>query len=446
MQKSNQFFATAKPLRLFFLVAIPGMISMVASSLYNIIEGIFIGQILGETAFAAINIAFPFVMINFSLADLVGVGASVPISISLGQKEEQRANNYFTCALILIFLAGVFMGVLLYFGSPILVGLMGAKGALAELSVKYVRVFALMGPVTTVVFAMDNFLRICGMVKGSMYLNIFMACLTTGLLALFLGVFQWDVDGAGLASSLSMAVCALLALIPFLRKKTVLKFVKPRFSAGMLRQIVACGTPVFLNNIAGRVASIVMNTALLRVGQQTAVAAYSVLMYAGEIVQFLLYGMNDSVQPAIGYNWGARSLDRVKGIAKCAFSASAIVSFLGAAVLMLFPEPICSLFIQPEETALMAMSVRAMRLFGTVYLLRWFGFCTQSFCSAIEKPLPASLLSVCNAMVLPIVFVYLLAPLGLDGLWLNQTATAVLITVLAYFLLRRCQKQMKAAL
>ncbi len=445
--QSNKFFATERPLKLFFLVAFPGMLSMLSASLYSIIEGVFIGQLLGEAAFAAVNIAMPFVMINFSLADLIGVGSSVQISIALGKKDYDKANNYFTSSIVLIFLAAFAMGLLLYTASPFLVKLMGAKGELAELAVRYVRVYAIMGPVTTIVFAMDNYLRISGFVKGSMFLNIFMSCLTAGLVYLFLGVLGMNVDGSALASAISMALCAVIALIPFVLNKSVLKLVIPHISLKMIKEIIQCGAPVFLNNIAGRVASILMNTALLRAGGeefgQTAVAAYSVLMYAGEVTQFLLYGMSDSVQPAIGYNWGAKSLKRVSGIAKCSFFACGIVSLIGTAAMMLFPAQITSLFVKPEETALLEMATHAMRLFATAYLFRWVGFTVQGFFSAIEKPLPASILSISSAMVFPIFFIFALAPLGLDGLWLNLSASSLAVMIMALVMLRLTQKNMK---
>lgn len=447
MSQSNLFFATAKPTRLFFCVALPGMVSMLAMSIYTIIEGIFIGHLLGEAAFAAVNIAMPFVFINFSLADLVGVGSSVPISIALGRHDRDRANNYFTCSLILIFLASLVMGTFLFFTSPYLVRLMGASGEMATLAVKYVRVYALLGPITTVVFAMDNYLRISGFVKLSMAINIFMSVLTATLLFLFLSVFDMNVEGSALATSISMAVCALLAFIPFLCGKTVLKFVRPHLTGQMFREIVACGSPVFLNNIAGRVASIILNSALLRMGGvalgQTAVAAYSVLMYANDIIQPLLYGMSDSVQPAIGYNWGARSLDRVKALAKCVFTACGIVSLIGTVVMFCFPEPIAGLFVKAEDEALLSMSVHAMRLFSTAYIFRWFGFAVQGFYSAIEKPLPASIISVSSAMVLPVLFIFLLSPWGLDGIWLNLTATSVVVLAMSLIMLRLSQRHMK---
>ncbi len=440
--ESNEFFAKERPLRLFFAVALPGMVSMLAMSIYSVIEGIFIGKMLGEAAFAAVNLAMPFVMINFSLADLVGVGASVPISVSLGRGERERANNYFTCSVMLIILTAVLMGAVLFFASPMLVGLMGADGELALLAVKYVRVYALMGPLTTLTFAMDNFLRICGFVRTSMFLNIFTSVLTAILVFVFLFFLDMNVDGSAFATSLSMTVCVALAWIPFLRKKTLLRLVRPRFSWEMLRKIVACGSPVFLNNVAGRVASIIMNGALMRRGGQTAVAAYSVLMYSEEIIRPMMYGMSDSLQPAIGYNWGAGAYKRVRDLTKCVFVACGTVSFLGCGVMFFFPEIIAGLFVDAADTALLSLSVHAMRLFCLAFLFRWFGFAAQGFYTAVEKSVPASVISVCSAMVFPVALVFALTPLGLDGLWLNYTGTYLLVGILSFIMLLYTQKAM----
>ena len=153
---SHRLFSETSPLKLFFLASIPGAISMLASALYQTIDGIFVGQFLGSTAFAAVNLAMPFVIINFSLADLIGVGASVPISINLGRKNEKEAHNIFTCACIMIFLAGILIGALLYAAAPLLIRLMGAEGEFALLAVDYIRVYAICSPLTTIVFAMDK--------------------------------------------------------------------------------------------------------------------------------------------------------------------------------------------------------------------------------------------------------------------------------------------------
>ena len=130
--KTEQMYAAMSPWRLFFIVAMPGMVSMFAMSIYSIIEGIFIGQTLGEGAFAAVNIAMPLVMINFSLADLIGVGASAPISIALGKNDHETANNVFSCSVIMIFFVSVLMGGIMFFAAVPLARLMGADDVLLE--------------------------------------------------------------------------------------------------------------------------------------------------------------------------------------------------------------------------------------------------------------------------------------------------------------------------
>ncbi len=441
MEKSNEFFETAKPLRLFFIVALPGLISMLAASLYQLCEGAFVGQQIGEAAFAAVNIAMPIVFINFAFADLVGVGSAVPISVALGRKDEERANNIFTCAIILIFLLATLSGLTLYFTAPFFAKLMGADGELAKMAVRYVRIFAIFSPVTTVVFATDNYLRISGFVKGSMLLNILMTCLTVGFLTLFLVTLDMGVEGSALASCSSMFICAIIAFIPFLRKKTVLKFVKPRFSPALVGEIFSCGMPVFLNNIAGRVTAIIMNATLLRIGGQTAIAAYAVLMYSAAIVEPMLYGVSDAVQPAIGYNWGAKSLPRVKAISKCAFFFCGLISLLFTALMVCFPSLLVGVFVDKNDVALRELATHALRLFGTAFLFSWFGFVVQGFLGAIEKPLPATVISVARAMVVPVSLIYALRFMGLDGLWLNYAGTALITSIMALVILVIMQKK-----
>lgn len=441
-EKSNRLYAVMPPVKLFFHSAIPGVISMFAMSIYSIIEGIFVGQLIGGEAFAAMNLAMPLVMINFALADMVGVGSSVPISIALGQKDEERASNLFSGAVLLIFLMAGLTGTVMFAFAPKIIGAMGAADRVAELAVTYLRIAAAMGPFVTLVFAMDNFLRISGFVRGSMLLNLLMSCLQIGLLVLLVAVMKLGLVGSALAINLGMASCSLIALIPFLMGKSVLKFRKPRFSVPMLRQIIACGSPTFLNNIAGRLFSMVMNSLLLRMGGTNAVAAFSVLMYSSDLVQPMLYGLCDSMQPAIGYNWGAAAYGRVKTLAKCVFTATAAVSVIAITVMFNFPRQIASIFIDSDDIKLLNLSAHALKLFSVEFLFWWFGYTAQSFYNAIQKPRNAAILTLSTAIVFPLLMVALLWPLGLDGLWLNQAATYIPVGIIAFGMLRKTQKRM----
>ena len=441
---SRNLFINTPPLRLFFTAALPGAVSMVASSLYTMIDGMLVGRVLGDTPFAALNLAFPFVIINFALADLIGVGSSVPISIALGAKRDGEANNIFTCSCLMIVLAGILSGTVLYFAAPWLMGMMGAEGELREMALQYLRVYALCSPVTTIVFAMDNYLRICGVIRGSMLLNILMSALSAGIEFLFLFVFRWGIWAAALGTCLGMMVCAVIAFCFFVTGKRQLRFVRPRFSLEMIRRVAACGSPSFLNNIAGRVTSIVMNALLLRVGGQNAISVYGLLMYAEELARPLMYGMCDSLQPAVGYNWGAGRVRRVWDIEKCCFTACAVVSIVFTAALLLVPSQIASLFLGEAEPELMDMALGAMRLFSITYLTRWFSMAAQNCMSAVGYAGRASAISLSSALVFPLLLIAVLWPLGLNGLWLNVAGTSRLAGILSAILMAGFLRELRA--
>ena len=439
---SHKFFTETKLGRLFFTAALPGSVGMLASALYQLIDGIFVGRLLGNTAFAALNLAMPFVIINFALADLIGVGSSVPISISLGQGRDKEANNIFTCSCIMIVLIGFVIGALFYAAAPAMIGFMGADGEFAELAVQYMRVYALCSPVTTIVFAVDNYLRICGKINMSMVINIIMSALSAGLEFVFLFVFKWGIWGAALGTCSGMVVCAIIAFIPFLRGRMRLRFCRPRFTGAMIKRITASGMPTFLNNIAGRVTSIVMNILLVRWGGENAVSVYGILMYVDGFIQPLLYGMIDSLQPAVGYNWGAGMYKRVRSIEKYCFSAGAVLSWIAVAVIFIFPEQLTMLFTSNTEQSFVGEVVWALRLFGAGYIIRWFASATQSYMLAVEKPVPATLISVSTALIFPLLLIALMWNMRLTGLWLNFTGTAVLAAALSVVMLFMYRKEL----
>ena len=282
---SKTLFTKISPVRLFFIASVPGAISMLASALYQVIDGILVGQILGELAFAALNLAMPFVIINFSLADLIGVGSAVPISVSLGKRETKRADNIFTCACDNHYLCG---------------------GQLPENLQKNKEQYV------------SEYFHVCPDCSPGICLSVH---------------FPMGNLGSRACHLYGYVFCSVIAFWPFFRGKMELHFCRPEFSADMVKQIVSCGMPNFLNNIAGRVTSILLNFLLLRMGGAEAVSVYGILMYAEGFVQPLLYGMCDSLQPAVSYNLGVGNKKRIQAIEKCCYTASGVVSLLSAAVL-----------------------------------------------------------------------------------------------------------------
>lgn len=424
------------PTKLFAIVAVPGVISMLVSSLYQIIDGAFVGQILGSTAFAALNLVMPLVILNFSIADLIGVGSAVPIAIKLGEKDEQAASNIFSSACLMIIGLGILLGTILFLFADNFVRVMGADEELTTMASPYLRVYAVCSPFTTIIFALDNYLRICGKVRYSMVVNILMSVFSALLEFLFLFVFRFGIWGAALATSCGMFICVIIAFMPFFRGKMQLRIAKPKMDRKVLGSIFANGAPSFLNNIAGRITSIVMNVFLLRLGGAMAVSAYGVLMYSEGLILPVLYGLCDSLQPAVGYNYGAKNYSRIYAIERRCFGACAAISLLMTAVMLFANKTIVGIFVKADDTALIAMSVHALSLFAFAFLTRWVSLATQSYLSAIGKAGYATIISLSMVLVFPVIFLFSLRFLGLNGLWLNLPFSCLLSAVIAVVLLK----------
>ena len=427
-------FVRTSPGRLFLKASVPGAIGMLASAMYQTLDGVFVGNLLGDTSFAALNLAMPFVIINFAIADLIGVGSAVPISIALGEGRKKDADRIFTLSCILIVVLGAAMGAFLFMMAPVFMRLMGAEGKFASDAVAYLRTYAMMSPLSTMVFASDNYLRICGRIRTSMGLNIFMS-IFCGIFEFFLlGICGFGIWAAAFASCTGMIITAFLSLLPFFRGKLALGFVRPVFSLRIIEKVVACGLPSFLNNIAGRITSIIMNIMLVRYGGEAAVSVYGVLMYADGIVFPIMYGSCDSLQPAIGYNWGAGYPSRVRSIEKLCYSVAASICTAAFLICFLNPEGILSAFIAGEVPAYAPFAVT---VFAFTYLTRWISFSTQSFMLALERSRYAAVISVSMAFVFPVALLFAMQGLGLTGIWLNFPLTSLLGAMLSVFVLSR---------
>ena len=430
MHNENEFFIATDPLKLFFRAAVPGAIGMIASNIYFSFEMLLIGRLIGQRAFAAGNLALPLLLIAYALADMIAVGSSIGIAIKLGEGKRHEANKIFTSAIITAVVLSIAAGAALIISSPYLFRLMGADEALIHDAVVYIDVYAAFIPFTALVFVLDNYLRICGWVRFSMAMNIVMAALCLIFEFIFLFVLDKGIGYAALGTSLGMSITCLICLYPFLKGRMALRFVRIRISAGTLHDIFRQGLPSFLNNTSGRIASILMNSLLLHLGGDIAVSIYGVFMNIDGIIVPGMYGVFDSLQPALGYNWGAGRKDRVRRIAFYCVIALALMCFASTALLLLFPGQIFSLFLESGGQSLQ-MAIHAISIMGLTYAVRWISYGAQSFSSAIGNNREATVLSISSALVFPLLMMALLRNFGLEGMWAVTPAAAFLTSILA---------------
>ena len=445
-QEQNQLFGTLSPTPLFFRLALPSMISMAVTSLYTIADGVFVGHFIGAGALAAVNLVMPLIMMSFALADMLAVGSSVQIAIRLGEKRQAEARKIFSFASGMIVAISLVIGLAALLLAEHLVALLNADGQVAEMAVTYIRVYAVFSPLVMIFFALDNYLRICGRIRYSMFINVGLALANIALDALFIAGFGWGIGAAALASCLCLAAGTLLSLWPFLRGQLVLRFVKGRLSLKAVGNIITNGSSEFFANISGSVCMMLFNAALMKLSGYLAVAAFSIVMYVDSIVKSILFGMGDALQPALSYNYGAGDQKRVFALERRVQAAGFLLS-LGALVLMIFQgDGLIALFSQQESAELLAMSTRAMKLFALSYLVSWCAVVSSSFFTALNRPGFSLALSFSHTLILPVLFLLILPTFwGLDGVWLTSlfagSCSALLAVVLLILVVRKLKQE-----
>ncbi|MEG0895792.1 MAG: MATE family efflux transporter, partial [Oscillospiraceae bacterium] len=224
---NEQQFGKLSANKIFIKCAIPGLLSLLSSSIYVVVDGIFIGKFLGSNALAALNLIFPIITILYAIGDMFAVGSSVKISLALGAGEKDFANRLFSNGVLTMFCINIVITVFgLIFAKPIIFGLI-KDTLLAKDTYLYISSFLMFFPLSALLFATDDYLRACGKAKFSMTLNIVVSLLNIILDAIFIGVLKMDIRAAALTTGISTSIGTIISLLPFLFKKLTLRFTVP---------------------------------------------------------------------------------------------------------------------------------------------------------------------------------------------------------------------------
>ena len=434
----SEIFKRLPPTKLFFRCALPSMITMAFGALYQIADGLFVGRFIGEDALAAVNLIMPIIMMVFAFSSMVATGASVRISILLGENKREEASRVFTYSLKFIFLISCIIGALgLVFAEPFVRMLApGASEKAIEYGITYTRVYALFSPLMPIYHATDNYLRVCGKEQLSMWLSIGTQVLNIVLDVILIAFLGQGVWAAAFTSCIAMVIGAVISLWLFRGKRLDLYYERGKVSLSGFFGILINGSSEFFSNISMSVMSVVYNFFLLAYGGTTGVAAFSVIMYVDSFIGMLTFGMCDALQPAISYCYGASLMKKVKAIFKRIIIGSLVLSAASLLFMMFVGEYVAPLFVKPEDSELLAVSIVGMKLFSLSYVTGWVDMCFSSFFTSLERPMRSLITSFFGTLVFPIAFLFILSPIWkLNGVWLSAffscTASATVTIILA---------------
>ncbi|MEG1779542.1 MAG: MATE family efflux transporter, partial [Oscillospiraceae bacterium] len=334
-------------------------------------DGIFVGRFIGEHALAAVNIIMPVALIIFALSNMIAVGSSVKVATALGGGKTEKAKRLFSASVLMIVGLGfIFLILGLLFAKPIIHTIIKDK-ILAEMAYSYVKVFIFGFPFVMPLFAMDNFLRVCGKAKYSMWINVIVSILNIALDWLFIAKLGLGIEFSALSTIVSMILGSFFSFAPFFTKKITLHFAKPQISISEAIGIVYNGASEFFSSVAGSFIATVVNVFLLNLGGAIAVASYGIVMYIDTLLVGILYGVLDSVQPAVSYNLGANEIKRTFSFFKISSISTAILSLICMIVILLFPEMLASIFTKENNIEITEMTTAALLLFAPSYLFTW---------------------------------------------------------------------------
>jgi putative MATE family efflux protein len=423
---------------------IPSIVSMLFSSLYVIADGIFVGKLIGAEALAAVNVIMPILAILFATSNMIAVGSSVNVSIALGKKDFSKANQIFsTCLLAITVLGIIIVAIFMIFEDPILT-LLIKDASLRILAKEYLNVFIYFLPLAMPLFAMDNFTRACGKAKYNMYVNISVSVLNIFLDFVFLYIFRKGISYAALASCLSMMVGVVFLYAPFISKKNTITFAKPDLPIREMISIINLGVSDFLNSAAGGIMGIFINILLLKYGGTNGIASYGIIMYINSLLFSIIYGMSDSIIPAISYNYGAGNMEKTKELfVICRKFAVTIAVFLFI-ILEIFPSQAAAIFIKNSNKDLIYISTIAIRITAISYFFASMNIVYNSFMIAFNMARLANFLMILKAIIFPIlsiiIFTYLF---DLYGIFLSITFSAIITFVFSSIFWNRAKDKIK---
>lgn len=415
--------------------SVPAIIASVATSLYNIIDSIFIGQGVGPMAIAGLAITFPLMNLVIAFVTLIAVGGATISSIFLGQKNIPRAtdvvNNVFILCLIH---AAIFGGVTLIFLDDILY-LFGATPETISYAREFMQVILYGTPISYIFIGLNNLMRATGYPKKAMISALLSVAVNIILAPIFIFALEWGIRGAALATMCGQTAACIWVLYHFMSKESFVHFCRGNrwFSPAITRRIYAIGMSPFLMNICACIVVVFINKALLEYGAESgnlSVGAYGIINRTTMFFVMIVFGVTQGMQPILGFNFGANNWDRVKKTLSIGIRMGVLISSLGFLVTEIFPDEVSRLF--TTDATLTDIARNGFRLYFIFFPVVGCQIVITNFFQSIGSPKLSIFLSLTRQLIFLIPCLLIMPHFwGLNGVWLGMATSDLLAFILA---------------
>ena len=432
--------------KLLMQYAIPAIIAMTASSLYNMVDSIFIGQGVGPLAISGLAITFPLMNLSAAFGAAVGVGASTFISVRLGQKDYDTAKHILGNTMTLNLIMGLGVGlVCLLFLDPIL-RFFGASDQTIPYARDYMVIILLGNVITHMYFGLNAVLRAAGKPKHAMSATIFTVVLNTLLDPLFIYTFGLGIKGAAYATVLAQSLALIWQLYTFSRPKELLHFKRGTFrlQSSIIRNIIAIGLSPFSMNVCACIVVILINNSMVHYGSDLAVGAYGIANKVAFIFVMINMGVNQGMQPIAGYNYGAMRYDRLMKVVKYSIIAATAIMTIGFIIAMTIPGTCARLF--TTDPTLIDLSAKGIRYIMVAFPVVGYQMVVSNFFQSIGKAKISIVLSLSRQLLILLPLLLVLPTMfGINGVWVSMPVSDTLSAFMAAWIMivymRKFKKQ-----
>lgn len=420
---------------------LPSIMMMIFTSIYGMVDGFFVSNIVGKTAFASTNLIIPYLQIIGGVGAMLGVGGSALVAKTLGEGDVKRARRYFTMMMYLMLGTSVFFtGVGIAALKPVAY-LFGATENMIGDCMTYGTICLLFTTALQAQYTFQSYLVVAEKPKLALTVVVLAGITNMVLDYVFMAALKMGVAGAALATGLSECVGGIVPFIWFLSKNntSALRFTKTKFEKKPMIKACINGSSEMMTSVSASVTGILYNLQLMKYAGEDGVAAYGVVMYAAFVFIGVYAGYSSGCSPIMGYHYGANNHKEMKNVLKKSLIILSVAAVLLTSAAVVFSRQIASLFVGYDEQ-LLNLTARAFKICAVPFLFMWFNMYTSSFFTSLNDGPVSAAISFMRSLVLPVICIIVLPIIWkLDGVWFSLVAseTVGLIVSLGFMLGKR---------
>ncbi len=425
---------------------LPTIIMMIFTSIYGVVDGIFVSNCVGSDAFAAVNLIMPAIMILGTIGFMMGTGGSALVSKTIGEGDKDKANRYFS---MLIYLLAIIGFIFTVFGVIIvepMAKLLDADENMLQDCVVYGRTLLIFLVPFCLQNAFQSFLIVAEKPTFGLIISIISGVTNMILDFLLIYVFKMGVLGAALATGISQVIGVVVPIVYFASKKNnILQFTKTKFELKPIIQSCTNGSSEMLTNLSMSLVNMLFNMQLMKYAGSDGVVAFGIIMYVGFIFSGTYLGYSIGTAPIIGYHYGAENNDELKSLLKKSIILIAVTSLVMTGLAELLSKLLASIFVSYDE-GLLNLTTNAIRLFSTSYLISGFNIFSSSFFTALNNGFVSAAISFLRTLVFQVIMIFLLPLIWeINGIWLAVTIAELLSLFVCIMFLVKNKKKYKYA-